>query len=96
MTIVTADNIEQVREEVVALDQREELVVGCETWPVWYQGGQRGQMTVYPYGRAAIYLGGNSMWGDWDANARTLHLDDGSGEVYDETGTRVDENDLCN
>jgi hypothetical protein len=86
---VTAENIDDVRETVTALDQRRELEVGCETWAIFYEGRQRGQMTIWPSGRGAIMNGGDSRYGDWDANARTLILDDGSDEVYDETGARV-------
>lgn len=31
---VTAENIDDVREEITALDQRAEIEVGCETWSI--------------------------------------------------------------
>ncbi len=91
---VTEDNIEQVREEISSLDQREKLEVGCETWAVFYTGRQRGQMTVWPdKGLAALDLGGNSIWGDWDSNARNLITEDedenGFKIVYDENGEHI-------
>ena len=84
---VTADNLETVRETMHGRDQAEELVVGCETWGILYQpGNQRGQMTVWPNGRAAIMLGGNSAWGDWiDGQMLT---DDG--ELYDSAGELIE------
>jgi len=82
---VTAENLDEAREECSALDQRAELRPGCETWGIIYEGGQRGQMTVWTgEGRAAVEWGADSQWGDWDATTRTLRLD--SGETVTETG----------
>lgn len=64
-TRVTHENIEDVMCEMSTIDQREQLEVGCVTWGITYEGDQRGQMTVWPNGRAAIALGGDSIWGDW-------------------------------
>lgn len=92
---VTAENIDTVREDVKALDQREELEIGCETWSITYQpGNQGGWITVWPHsGRAGVCLGGDSIWGDWNANARTIHTEDkdenGQPIVYDENGEIV-------
>ena len=91
---VTAENIDQVREEMGAIDQRKEVEPGCEVWTFRYEGGQTGQITTWPHnGRAAICHGGDSMWGEWDADARTITLEDldeeGRPIVYDENGDRV-------
>ena len=46
---------------------------------ITYEGGQRGQMTVYhPAERAAIFTGGLSVGGDWDDDTRTLRTEDGT------------------
>ncbi len=83
--IVTRENLDEAREDCSALDQRVELKVGCETWGITYSGGQRGQMTVWPYeNRGAVCWGGDSAWGDWDASTKTLTLD--SGELVNEDG----------
>jgi hypothetical protein len=62
---VTEENIEQAREDCAAIDQRDELAVGCETWEIKTPEGQRGQMTRWPDGRGAICLGGDSQWGNF-------------------------------
>jgi hypothetical protein len=82
-TKCTTDNIEQVRETVAALDQRAELVAGCETWAIYYDGGQRRQMTVWPDARGAVCWGADSQWGDWRGGH--LHLD--SGEIVNDCST---------
>ncbi len=74
----TTDNLTEAREACVAIDQRNELKAGCETWGITYEGGQRGQMTVWPEeGRGAVMRGADSQWGDWDETTRTLRLDSG-------------------
>jgi hypothetical protein len=93
--VVTSQNIDDVRDSVVALDQRAEIVPGCETWPILYGrfGGQRGQMTVWPAeGRGAVCWGADSQWGDWDAKRRLLNLDDGG--VVDDNGEVIGEDDF--
>lgn len=82
---VTAENLVDARDACSALDQRVELKPGCETWGIIYEGGQRGQMTVWPEeGRAAVEWGADSQWGDWIELSRTLRLD--SGEIVTEGG----------
>ena len=93
---VTTENIEEVREMVLASDMSAEVKVGSEveTWAIAYKGGQRGQMTVFhDTQRAALFNGGESVWGDWDDVTRTLRDEDGT--EYDENGEPVedDEND---
>ena len=84
MTIVTTENLDDVRSECVAIDQRDELSPGCETWAIKCTGGQRGQMTIWPYDRrGAVCWGADSSWGDWDADRRILTLDSGE-EVAEE------------
>ncbi|MQM38461.1 hypothetical protein KBTX_02472 [wastewater metagenome] len=61
----------------IPLDQQAAWEPGARTWPIYYGGGQRGQMTVYPNGRGAIAKGGDSDWGEWDADQGVLVLDDG-------------------
>jgi hypothetical protein len=74
MTKVTAENIEEVRESMRAIDQRDELVVGCETWNV-----SDGWMTRWPSGRGAVAWGGDSSWGDWLNDILTLDDPDADG-----------------
>lgn len=64
-------------------DQGQELRQGetISTYGFLYEGGQRGQLTVYhSQGRAAIFLGGDSDWGDWDHDSNALRL-----PQYDDT-----------
>lgn len=71
----------------VPVDQALVWENGCETWPIFYSGGQRGQMTVWPNGRGAVAWGGDSQWGEWNATTQTLTLDDGV--VVDAHGTAI-------
>lgn len=88
--IVTTDNIDAVRPHVTAIDQRDELKPGCETWAI-----TGGWMTVWPMeGRGAVMWGADSQWGEWDPNVRTLHLDD-SDHVVDEAGEHVPADPDC-
>lgn len=88
--IKTTEALGKAKENVSCLDQRDALELGCETWGITYEGGQRGQMTVWPNGRGAICTGGDSDYGDWDEADRQLTLDerdeDGDAIVYDESG----------
>lgn len=98
--IVTAENIEAVRDDMTANDQKAEIEPGCETWGIKYDGGQRGQITVWPHNRrAAICLGGDSIYGDWDSNVRTIHTDDedenGNKIVYGEDGAQIPADPDC-
>lgn len=66
--MVTEANLAELREFVRAVDQAEEITVGqtISTWPIYTEGSQRGQITVYhDEARAAVCAGGNSDWGDW-------------------------------
>ena len=84
---VTAENFQEVHGMVLASDMAAEIAVGqeIETWPITYEGGQRGQMAVFhDTQRAAIFTGGLSVWGDWDESTRTLRDEDGT--EYDENG----------
>lgn len=75
-TEVTAANLQSVADNLPALDQAESLAVGCVTWGIFYEPWrQRGQITTWPNGRAAIMLGADSEWGDWDEKSSTLTLD---------------------
>jgi hypothetical protein len=82
-TITTA-TLDDARERCVALDQRAHLTEGARTWPVFYDGGQRGQMTRLPSGRGAVCFGADSLWGWWGEDA--LHIDE-------KEALRVDPND---
>ena len=89
---VTPENIDEVRELVLACDMADEIKIGqeIETWAITYCNGQRGQMTVYhPIERGAIFTGGESVWGDWEDEKRILHTDDGVD--YDENGEEVED-----
>jgi len=81
---VTSENLEDIREQIPALDQQQELKVGqvISTWPVYYEpGAQRGQLTVWHEGRdecrAALCLGGDSAWGRWSEEEGFIPDDDG-------------------
>ncbi|NUB25745.1 hypothetical protein GAY30_12705 [Azospirillum brasilense] len=88
-TTVTAENIETVR-ELLPCDHAAEIEVGCETWGITYGGGQRGQITVWPeQKRAAGCYRGDSDWGDWSEESRTITLEDG--RVIDADGEEVTE-----
>lgn len=78
MATITEGNIEHTKQMCGAIDQRNELIVGCVTWGIIYEGGQRGQMTRWPNGRGAVAYGGDSQWGDWESHNghNYLHLDD--------------------
>lgn len=89
---VTEENIEDVKANMVAMDQKADLEVGCETWSITYAGGQVGEITVWPkHNRAAVFFGADSEWGDWDAEARTITMEDGT--VLDEYGDHVVEDE---
>ena len=89
---VTAENLRDARESCIAIDQRNEMEPGCETWGITYAGGQRGQMTVSTEtGRGAVMWGGDSEWGNWDEDDRTLHLDNGA--IVNEEGEIIAEAD---
>ena len=83
--IVTRENIDGLKEQM-PIDQGLEITPGCITWGIMYEpGGQRGQMTAWPDGRGALCLGGDSAWGDWDAELTTLYTDP-DGIPYDSEG----------
>ena len=84
---VSTINLQDARERCRAGDQADELIPGCATWGIKYQGGQRGQMSRWPSGRGAVCFGADSLWGDWQSDG-TLALDD-SQERYDESGDLV-------
>ena len=93
--IVMKDNIDRVREYLPG-DQAEEIEPGCETWSIIYQpGNQSGQVTIWPeVGRAALYRGGDSIWGDYDPQTNTMRADDDNESVYDLTnGDEIAEKD---
>ena len=85
-TLVTADNIDEIREAIPVLDQRAEIEVGrvISTWPIYYQpGNQRGQITVFhDTDRAAVCYGGYSEWGDWNDEEGIIILDDPNSYPY--------------
>lgn len=87
MTRVTSDNIDALRDSM-AVDQAGELAVGCKTWPI-HVDGQRGQMTVWPNGRAAVALGADSIWGEWEDGR--LIADSGDGAWFDASGNFFEE-----
>ena len=54
---VTADNLDEAKDACGAIDQRQELEIGDETWGIMYEGNQRGQMSRYnESGRGAVSL----------------------------------------
>lgn len=80
-TLVTSENIEEIKADMSANDQRDEIAIGCETWGVLFRGA-RGQMTRWPNGRGAVAFGSTSIWGTWCNGV--LVADDGT--VFDEYG----------
>lgn len=88
--IKTTEELETAKTAMSVNDQRDELVIGCDTWPITYDPGQQGgQMTRWPNGRGAICLGGDSDWGDWGDDVLTLDNPSEDGSVrYDEHGER--------
>jgi hypothetical protein len=63
---------------ITPYDQFAEVRSGktISTYGFLYEGWQRGQLTVYhDDGRAAICLGGDSDWGEWDNDEHALRLD---------------------
>jgi hypothetical protein len=93
-TVVSEQNIADVKAHMSVVDQREALEIGCLTWGILYGTGQSGQITVWPNGRAAICTGGDSEFGDWEPNnegdgfiLRSDNVDDdGYSVIYDEDG----------
>lgn len=60
------------------------ICVGCALWRITVNGTV-GTMLDHPTGRGAIFLGGNSAWGDWVGDI--LRLD--SGERITRSGKTV-------
>lgn len=85
--MTTQENIGSVRESMAAIDQRDEIAVGCETWAIKYDGGQRGQMTRWHDGTGAVAWGGNSFFGVWSGDELRLH----GGATVDVLGHIVDD-----
>lgn len=87
--LITADNLQWYRDIVSFSDQAAELKPDevMSTYCFLYENRQRGQLTVYhSSGRAAVALGGDSEWGDWDNDNQSLRL-----THYDDTHVwRVD------
>jgi hypothetical protein len=76
--IVTAENINDIKDHMSCCDQRSELIVGCETW-----GILGGQMTIWPSGRGAYCKGGDSCYGEWSETLQVLTLDDSDSDGND-------------
>jgi len=92
--IVTHDNLDQIKDQMMALDQIEEVKPGCLVYQFEIEGGQAGQITAWPKaGRAGICFGGDSEWGEWSNETKTLMLDepddDGEPICYDHDGERI-------
>lgn len=86
--ITTQEELEIARENCAACDQEQELQIGDETWAIFYEGGQRGQMSAFENsGRGAICTGGDSEWGDW--RDERLCLDNGG--IVDRAGEYLSE-----
>lgn len=91
-TEVTQANFDEIRERLPR-DQARELKVGCLTWTAHSdRSPEMRVITVWPEeGRAAIFHGADSAWGDWDEAARTIRVDVGGEWVtIDEFGDEVD------
>jgi len=74
--LVTRDNMERIRCELPS-DQGKKLESGCVTWRIIYQpANQVGHVTVWStVDRAALWLGGDSIWGDYDPRTNTMTAD---------------------
>jgi hypothetical protein len=92
---VNEDNINAIKDDIDALDQRGEIGIGqiVSTWPIRCANGDRGQITLWhETQRAAICFGGDSLWGDWNPSTSTISTDP-DGEVYDADGKLVSDDD---
>lgn len=79
--LVTAENVDDLRQGTSAVDQRDSIKVG-ETVSLYafrYQpGGQRGDaLVMHDSGLAGICFGADSEWGDWDEGSRTIFVSSG-------------------
>lgn len=83
----TADNLDIIK-EWLPTDQAAELQPGCYSWKFQYAEGT-GCITVWPNGMAAIAFGGESSFGDWNAQERLLTPEDCPDTVYDSNGDNV-------
>ena len=93
---VTEENIDDVREQIAAVDQAQEVCPGCQTWPIYYEGQQRGQITVWPDGRVRMCYGGDSVYGElfrWGDDPAPYIMIDDSGEIFDLNGQLVPDED---
>ena len=90
--IKTHEDLDAAKESIPR-DQAECLEIGCTTWGIIYQGGQRGQITIWPDTRTAVCFGGNSDWGYWIPDSRIIVMDgcdeDGYEVTYDDDGERI-------
>ncbi len=84
-TRITKENLDQIKKKAPE-DLAGELEAGCESWP-FQQGNKKGQMVVWPSGRAAIEKNGKAEWGHWSPRRELLTSYDGN--VYDAEGREV-------
>ena len=80
MKINSAADIETAKLTFAAIDQTDELEVGCEIWKVTFKIGENwlgGVMSRWPNDRGAFSAdGGQSDWGDWKSPPECCEYDE--------------------
>lgn len=80
MKINNARDIETAKSDFSAIDQTDELEIGCEIWDVTFKVGENwlgGVMSRWPNGRGAFSAdGGQSNWGDWKSQPECSEYDE--------------------
>jgi len=80
MKINNAADLETAQLTFSAMDQVEELEIGCEIWDVTFKIGEQwytGVMSRWPNGRGAFSANqGQSDWGDWKSQPECSEYDE--------------------
>jgi hypothetical protein len=80
MKINSASDIEKAKSNFSAMDQVDELEIGCEIWDVTFKIGENwlcGEMARWPNDRGAFSAdGGQSDWGDWKSPPECCEYDE--------------------
>ncbi|MBZ9712165.1 hypothetical protein [Deinococcus multiflagellatus] len=85
---VTAQNIEDVRDQIKGNDLRDSVAVGQTVEILRHTPNQSGCTVIFNDDRAGIFQGGDSLWGDLDSD-RNVRLD--TGELLTLEGELVEE-----
>ena len=80
MKINSVSDIEKAKLTFSAMDQVDELEVGCEIWDVTFKIGKNwisGEMSRWPNDRGAFSAdGGQSNWGEWKSPPECCEYDE--------------------